>query len=50
VFPTKPPSVEYRLTDLGRSLYQTLALLLNWAENNHAAVRAARLQFDASGA
>jgi DNA-binding HxlR family transcriptional regulator len=50
VFPTKPPSVEYRLTDLGRSLYQTLALLLNWAENNHDAVRTARVRFDASGA
>ncbi len=50
VFPTKPPSVEYRMTDLGNSLYQTLALLLNWAENNHEAVRAARVKFDASGA
>jgi DNA-binding HxlR family transcriptional regulator len=49
VFPTKPPSVEYRLTDLGRSLYQTLALLLNWAENNHDAVRAARVQFRCLG-
>jgi DNA-binding HxlR family transcriptional regulator len=46
VFPTKPPSVEYRMTDLGRSLYGTLALLLNWAEANHDAVRAARSRFD----
>ncbi|MBY5404269.1 winged helix-turn-helix transcriptional regulator [Rhizobium leguminosarum] len=46
VFPTKPPSVEYSMTELGRSLYQTLAQLLNWAEANHNAVRAARSQFD----
>ncbi|MBB3914315.1 winged helix-turn-helix transcriptional regulator [Rhizobium fabae] len=46
VFPTKPPSVEYSMTDLGRSLYQPLSQLLNWAEANHDAVRAARLRFD----
>ncbi|MDQ0563491.1 DNA-binding HxlR family transcriptional regulator [Rhizobium mesoamericanum] len=49
VFPTKPPSVEYRMTDLGHSLYGTLALLLNWAEENHDLVRAARLRFDSAG-
>ncbi|MEZ2127131.1 MULTISPECIES: winged helix-turn-helix transcriptional regulator [unclassified Sinorhizobium] len=48
VFPTKPPSVEYRMTDLGRSLYQPLAQLLNWAEANHDAVRAARTRFDSA--
>ena len=48
VFPTKPPSVEYRITDLGRSLYSTMAPLLNWAEANHDAVRAARVRFDAA--
>ncbi|MBY5442547.1 helix-turn-helix transcriptional regulator [Rhizobium leguminosarum] len=48
VFPTKPPSVEYSMTELGRSLYQTLAQLLNWAEANHDAVRAARSQFDSA--
>ena len=46
VFPTKPPSVEYSMTDLGRSLYQPLSQLLNWAEANHEAVRAARSRFD----
>jgi DNA-binding HxlR family transcriptional regulator len=50
VFPTKPPSVEYRMTDLGRSLYQPLAQLLNWAEANHENVRAARRRFDETGA
>jgi DNA-binding HxlR family transcriptional regulator len=48
VFPTKPPSVEYRMTELGRSLYGPLAELLNWAEANHEAVRIARQRFDAS--
>jgi len=47
VFPTKPPSVEYRMTDLGRSLYTALSQLLNWAEANHDGVRAARIRFDA---
>ncbi|KEC73730.1 transcriptional regulator protein [Rhizobium leguminosarum bv. phaseoli CCGM1] len=48
VFPTKPPSVEYSMTDLGRSLYQPLSQLLNWAEANHHSVRAARARFDDS--
>lgn len=47
VFPTKPPGVEYRLTSLGKSLYQALVPALNWSEANHEAVRAARRQFDA---
>ena len=48
VFPTKPPSVEYSLTDLGRSMYDSIQHLFNWAENNHASVRAARAHFDAT--
>lgn len=50
VFPTKPPSVEYRLTPLGRSLIASLAGLIFWAENNHDAIRAARLSFDKEAA
>jgi DNA-binding HxlR family transcriptional regulator len=46
VFPTMPPSVEYRITKLGQSLYVPLAQLLNWAEANHDAVKAARARFD----
>jgi DNA-binding HxlR family transcriptional regulator len=46
VFATKPPSVEYSLTDLGRSMYEPLSTLLQWAERNHGAVRAARADFD----
>jgi DNA-binding HxlR family transcriptional regulator len=47
VFPTKPPSVEYSLTDLGRSMFGALEHILHWAENNHGRVRDARLTFDA---
>ena len=31
VFPTKPPSVEYRMTPLGRSLFEPLPKVLAWA-------------------
>ena len=48
VFPTKPPSVEYSLTDLGRSMFGALHQLILWAELNHDAVRDARAGFDAA--
>ncbi|MER8529362.1 helix-turn-helix domain-containing protein [Mesorhizobium sp. M0814] len=48
VFPTKPPSVEYSLTDLGRSMFGPLHQLIQWAELNHGAVREARKIFDAA--
>jgi len=48
VFPTKPPSVEYSLTDLGRSMHGALHVLLRWAEHNQAGVRDARARFDAA--
>ena len=47
VFPTKPPSVEYSLTDMGRSMFEALRQLIGWAELNHQAVRSARAKFDA---
>ncbi len=48
VFPTKPPSVEYRLSALGTSVLDPLAGLVGWAERNHGLIRAARARFDAS--
>jgi DNA-binding HxlR family transcriptional regulator len=48
VFPTKPPSVEYSLTDFGRSMYDSIEHLFHWAENNHDQVRQARMLFDAA--
>lgn len=46
VFPTKPPSVEYSLTDLGRSMFEALNHLLVWAEAHHKEVCEARTAFD----
>src|SRR3546814_6523442 len=42
VFPTKPPSVEYRMTPLGRSLFEPLFKVLEWAAANHDSIKAAR--------
>ncbi|MER9297645.1 helix-turn-helix transcriptional regulator [Mesorhizobium sp. M0621] len=50
VFPTKPPSVEYSLTDLGRSMFGAFHQLILWAELNHDAVRTARADFDTAQA
>ena len=46
VFPTKPPSVEYRLSPLGRSILHPLDGLVEWAEGHFAAITEARKQFD----
>jgi DNA-binding HxlR family transcriptional regulator len=48
VFPTNPPSVEYRLTDLGDSLIVTLSPLMAWAVDNHARILKARADFEAA--
>jgi DNA-binding HxlR family transcriptional regulator len=48
VFPTKPPSVEYRLSPLGHSALDPLASLVAWAESSHAGIRSARKRFDAA--
>jgi DNA-binding HxlR family transcriptional regulator len=46
VYPTAPPSVDYRLTDLGRSLLTPLGALIRWAEDRGDAIVAARQNFD----
>ena len=46
VFPTVPPSVEYRLTPLGQSLLEPLSHLIRWAEVHHAHIKAARGEFE----
>lgn len=46
VFPTKPPSVEYRLSPLGRSLLDPIAALVAWAERTHETISDARLRYD----
>ena len=49
VFPTKPPSVDYRLTELGESLLEPLVSLITWAEASHTKIAASRTAFDAAG-
>lgn len=49
VFPTKPPSVEYRLSPLGESVLAPLAGLIDWAEAHQARIQESRRQFDAAG-
>lgn len=47
VHATKPPSVEYGLTEVGASMLVPLTELVIWAGDNFAAVDAARKRFDA---
>ena len=49
VHPTLPPSVEYRLTELGQSLRVPLQALGHWAVGNQHAMAEARRRFDAAG-
>ncbi len=46
VFPTKPPSVEYRLSPLGRSVLVPLGALIEWADNSFDEIVEARRHFD----
>lgn len=50
VFPTKPPSVEYRLSPLGESALVPIRDLVAWAERQHGAIRRARSAYDAANA
>jgi DNA-binding HxlR family transcriptional regulator len=47
VFPTVPPSVEYGLTALGRTLLEPVQALAAWARRNREQIQAARDRFDA---
>ena len=46
-FPTKLPSVEYRLSALGASFLVPLRALLAWVEKEHGQIRRARIRYDA---
>ena len=46
VYPTQPPSVEYKLTALGQSFSVPLCALVEWAEKNHQTIWRAREEFD----
>ena len=45
VFPTMPPSVEYRLSPMGQSFLKPLSALVEWAMANQPAIREARETF-----
>ncbi|KAF0814966.1 putative HTH-type transcriptional regulator YtcD [Andreprevotia sp. IGB-42] len=47
-YQTVPPHVEYRLSPLGHSLSQTLAVVDRWAETHHADLTQAQQRFDAA--
>ena len=47
VFPTKPPSVDYRLTELGETVLEPLCGLIAWAEASQSRIASARAEFDA---
>jgi DNA-binding HxlR family transcriptional regulator len=47
VFPTTPPSVEYRLSSLGKSFLEPMRTLQQWAAATHNEVQAARAAYDA---
>lgn len=48
VFPTKPPSVEYRLSPLGQSLLDPMAGLIHWADQRYSDIHDARTQYDSA--
>jgi len=45
-FPTVPVTVEYSITDLGRTLSDTVHILTHWAEENFDAVVMAQRSYD----
>ena len=45
IYPTIPPKVEYALTPLGQSMLKPVSALIDWASDNHDAVRAARAAY-----
>jgi DNA-binding HxlR family transcriptional regulator len=47
VYPTIPPRVEYKLTELGCSLLMTVRGLGDWAKQHHHEIAEARRRYDA---
>src|SRR3954469_16009407 len=46
IFPTRPPQVEYRLTELGRSMSEPVLAFGRWVQEHLADVDTARHQYD----
>jgi len=49
VYPTKPPSVEYALTDLGKEMAVPVRTLGTWVTENLIRIEHARIKFDTAG-
>lgn len=47
VTPSRPPRVDYALTDLGRELLGPINTLVRWTVENTARINAARARYDA---
>jgi len=45
VFPTTPPSVEYKLSPMGKSFLVPLSAMVDWAFEHFPAIRVAREEF-----
>jgi DNA-binding HxlR family transcriptional regulator len=46
VYPTIPPKVEYRVTDLGMTLQESILGLISWAYQNQSRISEARVRYD----
>jgi DNA-binding HxlR family transcriptional regulator len=46
VYPTKPPSVEYQLTNLGSTLLEPANALIEWVLKSRPAIEQAQKQYD----
>ena len=46
VYPTKPPSVEYDLTNLGRTLLEPVNGLVTWVQKSKTAIEQAQAKYD----
>jgi DNA-binding HxlR family transcriptional regulator len=46
IFPTSPPQVEYKLTELGRSMSEPVLTFGRWVQEHLAEIDAARSRFD----
>jgi DNA-binding HxlR family transcriptional regulator len=46
VYPTVPPKVEYKATDIALELYDSLVTLTTWAERHRATIATARTAYD----
>jgi DNA-binding HxlR family transcriptional regulator len=46
VYPTKPPSVEYELTGLARTLLEPVMGLVAWVQKSQATIEQAQVKYD----